>query len=498
MPGVVAQPNSEEEDLALVYGNQATVSIATGRQQSLRRAPAVATVITAEDIAAMGAVDLDEVMETVPGMHVARSAITYEPLYIVRGIYSAQNPQFLTLQNGVPMTTMFQGDRGNIWGGYPLEHIARIEIIRGPGSALYGADAYSGVVNIITKSAADTPGTRVGARVASFNGWDTWVQHGGKLGPVDVAAYLRIGSTDGSKEIVAADAQSARDKNFGTHASLAPGPINTGRDAIDANLELGYDKWRLRGGYKLRDNVGTGAGVASALDPVGKAKSERITSDLSWTDPEFARNWGLGVTASFLQYAQRIPTNLQLFPPGARFPTGLFPDGMIGHPDTSERQLRLSTFATYSGIENHNLRFGLGHDDLDLYYTATFKNYVFNAAGIPVPAGPVADYSVIQPFMLPQRRKIDYVYAQDEWNFAKDWALTAGIRHDRYSDFGSTTNPRLALVWDASLDLTAKLLYGRAFRAPSFNEEYGINNPVNRGNPNLMPETISTLEAVFA
>jgi outer membrane receptor for ferrienterochelin and colicin len=495
--GAFAQSN-EEDELALIYGDKSTVSIATGSQQSLRRAPAVASVITAEDIAAMGATDLDDVLETVPGMHVSRSAIAYEPLYVIRGVYSSANPQILMLQNGVPMTTMFTGSRGNIWGGYPLEHVARIEIIRGPGSALYGADAYSGVINIITKAAADTPGTQIGGRVGSFNAWDAWIQHGGQLGPVEVAAYLRIGSTDGSKELITADAQTARDKTFGTHASLAPGAINTGHDAVDANLDLAYEKWHFRSGYKLRDNVGTGAGIASALDPVGQAKSERITSDLSWADPQFAKDWGMGATVSYLQYLQRITTDLRLFPPGTLLPTGLFPDGMIGHPDTSERQIRLSAFATYTGVEDHSLRFGVGHDDLNLYDTATFKNYVFNPAGIPVPAGPVADYSDIQPFMLPQRRKITYYYAQDEWNFARDWALTVGMRHDKYSDFGGTTNPRVAIVWDASLDLTAKLLYGRAFRAPSFNEEYGINNPVNRGNPGLNPETICTVEAAFA
>ena len=489
---------TDDDDLALMYDAKSTVSIATGNQQSLRRAPAVATVITVEDIAAMGATDLDAVLETVPGMHVARSALEYEPIYAIRGIYSVANPQILVLQNGVPMTTLFTGSRGNIWGGYPLEHIARIEVIRGPGSALYGADAYSGVINIITKTASDTPGTQFGGRVGSFNTRDAWVQHGGTLGPVEVAAYLRLGRTDGFKSIISADAQSARDKTFGTSASLAPGPVNVGNDAVDANIDFSLEKWRLRGGYKLRDNLGTGAGTASALDPVGRAKSERITSDLSWTDTQFAKDWGLGFAGSYLGYKQRIPTDLQLSPPGSTFPTGTFPNGMIGHPDTSERQIRLSGFTTYSGFADHSIRLGLGHDDLNLYETATYKNYVLSAAGVPIPAGPVADYSETQPFMLPQHRRVDYVYAQDEWQFARDWALTAGVRNDRYSDFGETTNPRVALVWDATLDLTAKLLYGQAFRAPSFNEDYGINNPVLRGNPNLTPEKIKTLEAVLA
>jgi iron complex outermembrane receptor protein len=494
---VLAQAGADEEDLALVYGDQSTVSIATGSKQDLRRAPAVASVITAEEIAAMGATDLDEVLETVAGMHVSHNALSYTPIYITRGIYSPYNPQTLMLQNGIPTTTMFTGSKGNAWGGLPLENVARIEIIRGPGSALYGADAYAGVINIITKTAADTSGTEVGVRAGSFGTWDSWVQHGGKWGVIDVAAYLRVGSTDGIKEIVAADAQSRYDKLFGTHASLAPGRGYTGRDAIDASLNLAYDKWRLRAGYKLRDNLQLGAGVASALDPTGLEKSERITTDLSWTDPKVSPNWGMGIVASVLQYNDTVLSPLVIYPAGVTFPTGTFPNGMLGAPEKWERNIRLSAFATYTGFSNHQLRFGMGHDDLNLYKTTEHKNFTLSPTGLPIPVGAYIDFSNT-PFMLPQRRKVDYLYAQDEWNFAKDWTLTAGVRHDRYSDFGGTTNPRLALVWDATLDLTAKLLYGRAFRAPSFNEEYSVNNPVAQGNPSLKPETIETVEAAFS
>lgn len=263
-PSVLAQ-SGEEEDLALTYGDQATVSIATGSKQTLRRAPAVATVITAEDIKAMGATDLDEALETVPGLHVSHSALSYTPLYVIRGIYSPNNPQTLMLQNGIPTTTMLTGSKGNAWGGLPLENVARIEIIRGPGSALYGADAYAGVINIITKTAADTPGTQFGARYGSFNTRDAWIQHGGQWGAVDVAANLRVGKTDGFKQTINADAQTRLDKLFGTRASLAPGSVNIGHDAIDGSLDLAYDKWRLRTGYKLRNNLQLGAGIASAL-----------------------------------------------------------------------------------------------------------------------------------------------------------------------------------------------------------------------------------------
>ncbi|MBI1905569.1 MAG: TonB-dependent receptor [Rhodocyclales bacterium] len=498
-PALHAQSTEDEADLALAYGDKRFVSIAIGARQMLSRAPSVASVITAEDIAAMGATDLDEVLETVPGLHVSRSANNYSPLYVIRGVYSQFTPQVLLLQNGVPMTTLFAGNKGNLWGGYPVEHIARIEVIRGPGSAVYGADAFSGVINIITKSAADVQGTEFGARAGSFRARDAWVQHGGKLGPVDIAAYLHVGKTDGFERTIAADNQTRLDRILGTGASLAPGPVNTGYDAVDANLDLGYEKWRLRAGYKLRDDLETGAGIAQALDPVGQSRSERITADLSWDDPEFAPDWGVGFRGSYLHYTQRIPSDFVLFPPGANAGAGVAPNGFIGGPDTWERQLRLSAFATYTGFADHSLRFGVGHDDLNLYKTRETRNFTYAPDGalVPVADGAMVDFSDSNPFMRPQRRKVDYAYVQDEWNFARGWTLTAGLRHDRYSDFGRTTNPRAALVWDAALDLTVKMLYGRAFRAPAFNEVYGVANPVALGNAKLDPETIDTLETAF-
>jgi outer membrane receptor protein involved in Fe transport len=497
-----SSPRSDEDELASIYGDKSTISLVTGNRQPLRRAPAVATVITAQDIAAIGATDLDEVLETVPGIHVGRSNNAYTPLYVIRGIYSELNPQTLVLQNGVPTTTLFVGNRGLFWGGQSIENIARIEIVRGPGSALYGADAFAGIINIITKTAKDIRGTEFGARTGSFNTRDAWLQHGGSLGPLDVAGYLRFGHSDGLKETIDADAQSALDQAFATQASRAPGRVNTGYDAIDGSLDVGLDKLRFRASYKLRDKLGTGAGVAAALDPVGKATSERITADLSRNDMDMAKDWRLSLAASYLYYTQGYDQPLQLYPPGAF--GGSFPNGVIGAPSTWERQIRLSAFATYTGWTNQQWRFGVGYDDLNLYKTRELKNFDLvqsgPATGLPVPnaSGQVTESSVADSFMRPQRRKVAYLYAQNEWNFARDWTLTAGLRRDQFSDFGGTTNPRLAVVWDARQDLTVKLLYGRAFRAPSFTEEYSINNPVIRGNPNLKPETMETFETVFA
>jgi iron complex outermembrane receptor protein len=486
-PNAYAQDDLEE--LALAYGDKATISIATGSKQSLRRAPAIASVVTAEDIAAMGATDLDEVLETVPGVHVSHSANNYSPLFVIRGIYAQLNPQTLILQNGIPLTTLQQGNRGSFWGGYPIENIARIEVIRGPGSALYGADAYSGVINIITKSAADMDGGHVGVRAGSFGTHAEWAQWGGKVGDLDVAASVRMSGTDGFKSTIQSDNQSRSDIAAHTAFSHAPGSVNTGKDLSDVDLELGYGDWHLRTGYKLRDDIGTAAGIGYSLDPYGKSKSERTTIDLSWSNPQVSANWGAGATASYAEYIQNTTTPYQLAPPSTTFPTG-----QLAAPSTWERNVRLSAYATYAGFQGHSVRVGIGHDDLNMYRVEEWRNFTYGPT-TRVAYGPFYGTAA---FLSPHERTVSYLYAQDEWSLASDWTLTAGLRRDNFSDTGGTTNPRLALVWDADYNVVAKLLYGTAFRAPSFAEQYSINNPVNRGNPAVRPETIKTTEAAVS
>lgn len=486
----------DEEDLALVYGDKATVSLATGSKQTVRRAPAVATVITAEDIAAMGATDLDEVLETVPGLHVNRAASMGQSLYVMRGVVGTNAPQMLMLQNGIPVTVALTSNKGNLWGGLPVDNIARIEVLRGPGSALYGADAFAGVINVITKTAEDIAGTEAGLRLGKQASRDAWLLHGGQLGPLAVAGYLRLGKSDGQMRSVDADAQSRNDRAFGTRASLAPGSVNTGLSTIDGSLDLASGRWRWRNGYKLRDDMETYAGIAQALDPLGRGRSERFTSDLSWSEPNLAEHWKATLGLAFMHYRQTFPVAAQLLPPGTTLPSGTFTDGMIGAPEFAERQFRFSASTAYTGFANHQLRFGVGYDDLDLYMTREYRNFNYSASGLPVPAGSLALSPT--PFILPQRRQVAYAYFQDEWSLARDWTLTAGLRHDSYSDFGGTTNPRLALVWDTSVDLTTKLLYGTAFRAPAFTEQYATNNPIGQGNPAIKPERNQTLELAFA
>jgi outer membrane cobalamin receptor len=500
---------AEEESLLSLYGDEEIISIATGSRQSIARAPAVATIITAEDIKAIGATDLDEVLETVPGLHVSRDFLGYNPIYTIRGVYSQRNPQVLLLINGIPITNLFQGDRNQVWGGMPVEGIARIEVMRGPGSAIYGADSLAGVINIITKSRDDIPSPEVGLRRGSFDTWDAWALYGGTWAGTDVALSLEFGKTDGQREQIDADAQSVFDGILGTNASLAPGAVNLGIERFDARLDIERGNWRVRAGWQARREGETGAGLAQALDPNGRFASDRWNADLTYHNAELVENMDLIAQASYLDTSQEVERNTILFPPGAVLPIGpngnistagnpvLFSQGFIGNPEVFERHARFGISGFYRGLSRHVLRAGSGFDFGEVYDVRETKNYgpsVIDGT-VPVVDGDLTDVSGTRFAFLPKKnRKNVYFFLQDVWDIARDWELTAGLRYDNYSDFGDTVNPRLALVWSARYDVNVKLLYGQAFRAPSFAELFNQNNPVVLGNPDLDPETIRTLE----
>ena len=182
-----------------------------------------------------------------------------------------------------------------------------------------------------------------------------------------------------------------------------------------------------------------------------------------------------------------------------RWGGGPFPNGVIGNPEVYERHTRYNLTGLYSGFKSHQIRLGVGYIDSEIYKVKEERNFGFDANGnFIVPGSAVVDVSDSPTVFLPEKhRNNSFAFIQDVWNFDNDWELTAGIRYDDYNDFGSTVNPRLALVWAARHDLTVKLLYGEAFRAPSFAEFRNQNNPVAIGNSELDPEEIETIELAF-
>jgi len=495
-----------DEDLMAFYGGEEFISIATGVDQPLHKAPAVASVLTQKDIEQIGATDIDEILETVPGLHVSRDAAGYNPIYTFRGISARSNPQVLMLINGIPITNLFAGDRNQAWGGMPVQAIEKVEVIRGPGSALYGADAFAGVINIVTKGADGKKNFEAGVRYGTHNRKDYWLTGGGSIGDVKYFGAIESHKTDGFDEKITSDLQSVLDASpLPTNASLAPGSVNLERKNLDARFELTYKKLKLRAGAQLRDDAGDGAGTLT-LAKDNNFASDRLNVDLTYENKEFTENLAVKIQTSYLQTSQEVNGNLMLFPEGSIIvdpvfgPIGPFPDGVIGNPEVKERHTRFNFSSFYTGIDRHEIGFGSGYYHGDLYEVKETKNFGLDPdTGFPLsPGDPIVDVTdTPYVFLTEGKRENTYFFAQDVWQFLNDWELTAGVRYDHYSDFGDTVNPRLALVWSTTRNLTTKLLYGEAFRAPSFAEQRAINNPLVLGNSELDPEELKSYELAF-
>lgn len=492
----------DDAELELVVADAPQSSIATGRRQALRVVPAAVTVITARDIEAVGAVELDQVLEGVPGLHVSRYYQSYSATYGFRGILSGLNPQVLMLVNGVPINNAVVGNRGQAIGDYPLENVERVEVIRGPGSALYGANAFAGVINIVTKGADAPREAELGARVGSWGARSGWWQYSGAAGPFEAALYLADYRRDGDTPVIGQDLQGLLDPVFHSHLSRAPGAADLRQSGQNLAAELALGGWRLRTAYQRR-RAGSGAGIAESLGPY-ISNTSRLTADLAYQKTNWVPDWDVSASVDYADIRQpRADGNPdpQIFPPGAF--GNLFPDGVIGNPTWYERHVGVGVSGLYGGYAGHHLLLGAGHRLEDLYRVTEVKNFKVNTVPgglplLPLPAPIDAANDPALVWLLPAKRSVSYLYLQDEWTLAPDWTLTAGVRRDRYSDFGASTNPRLALVWDASYNVVVKALYGRAFRAPSFVEEYPGVNPTVQGNPRILPETIATTELVLA
>lgn len=498
-----------EEDY---YRTDAVLVSATGSAKPVFLAPSVASVITQDEIKAMGATTLDEVLESVPGLHVYMSpSPNYQKQWSIRGIHTNDNPHVLLLVNGQSVQDMLQGGRPNHLQ-IPVSMISRIEVIRGPGSAVHGADAFAGSVNVITKDGQEIAGSQGGYRGGSFSRKDAWALHGGTYQGWDIAMTLDTMKSEGDGErIIEEDFQSLLDQSFATNASITPKAMDTKHDLINAYFGFNRPNWQIYlWGWQERDG-GSFAGLANALADGNELQTDIFQAGLKHGNDEWINNWQFDFSLSYLYL--KAATNLQLFPPGALLPIGsdgnlsftnpagltLFTDGYIGFPTRTQNQYSAETTAFYDGFPQHQLRLALGYRVTDV----VFKAYQNWGPGVLDGTQTVVDGALTELtddpriFMPDVERRLWYLSTQDEWSFAKNWELTLGARYDRYSDFGGTFNPRAALVWQTRYDITTKLLYGRAFRAPSFANMHAQNNPIGLGNPDLDPATLDTLELVL-
>lgn len=151
---VSSQENSGEE---LLFMEIPSVITASKREEPVNKAPSVVYVVTGEEIKRSGARSLAEILKRVPGMHIS---VRESSLLGSRGFTSDQNDKFVFLIDGTPITNIMQDGAWGFIDMPNLDMVKRIEVVKGPGSTLWGSDASFGIVNIITKNGEDIGGIR--------------------------------------------------------------------------------------------------------------------------------------------------------------------------------------------------------------------------------------------------------------------------------------------------------------------------------------------------
>jgi iron complex outermembrane receptor protein len=469
------------------------VTISTDTKQTVSQAPAAVSVITSEDIQATGATNLVEILESVPGIHVRSSQFAFRPLVQFRGTNANQT---LLMINGASVRDLMWGF-GIFWKGIPSTIIDRVEIIRGPGSALFGADASAGVINVITKTAGKIRHKKIGIRSGSFNTNTGWLEYGKNWKNFNIGLSINLSTTDGHDPLIETDGQTLQDLELGSAVSFAPDNADYGWKNQDIRFAIEKDGWRLHLDYMKHHDLEIGLTGAGVLDPLTTAEDSRFSIDLLYNNPSLSDAWEIDAELRYQYLDYSSGDGFLERPPGAF--NDDYPQGVINQMRSAERRLNFETSGLFTGKKDHAMRLGLGYTWQDLYYVKQLINRGIGPDGNPLPPGsPVIDISDTPYAFAPEKtRTIRYLFLQDIWSFRENWQLTSGVRYDNYSDFGDTINPRLALVWQMTDELTTKLLYGRAFRPPSFQELYAETS-FSKPNPDLEPERSETVELILS
>ena len=416
-------------------------------------APAVVDVITAEEIRVTGARTLAELLSQRVGFDVSQDAV------VPRGLNTApstslnplENNRTLLLVDGRPANG-FVIDEFLAGRELPLEHIARIEIIRGPGSALYGTNAMAGVINVVTKDAADLPllggiaeyGHFSARRADAFGGFGGPQRNG--------SFFFRYYEDAGTNQVRPNDDK----RQFFGFARGTIGPVTLFAEALSFREEN-------------PGNLGS-----EDVENEDRTRHERYSIGAS-----LRKKLGEAFRLAGQAYANLYQTRF-LFERGEPEDRTVYDDNRIG------QELTL----TYEPWDWMAVTMG-GETRLEM-------------GGATVCNDGTGDFTRDCDF----DRNVFAFFLEDQLRLPLDTALTAGVRYDDISSFGGRFSPRVNLLWQPYATAALKVGYGEAFRAPSFFELRafqafgdsltGDPDQFVLGNPNLESEVVRTLDGEIA
>ncbi|MFZ2404383.1 MAG: TonB-dependent receptor [Methylobacter sp.] len=458
-----AEHDSLESELAYLAAERQVVVTASKIEEHVDKTIATTTVITQDDIAHIGARNLLDVLRLVPGIGITQTQFGVREIE-VRGVKTLFSEKVQIMLNGHPLDHNLQ-NAGSAWvyDDLPVDTIKRVEVVRGPGSALYGANAFLAVINIITQNAKDLNGVQTSAGWGSFDTQQYRASWGKQFNnSAEAALHFNFTDTNGINSSVSADSSSIQGLK-----SSAPGKSQLTEGRYDLEWQLGYQDFKLDGRY-INKKTGTFFGLQSVLS------DDRTQQDYNDYFLRLSRAWKIQdnftIDTQIFHDSFGFDNTWQVAP--AQFARFGLQDTRTGgeiqaNYHISDTQTLITGFS-YAKEQQGNLIDELGGDPAHL-----------------IPALSTTEERT-------RRRWGGYI--EDVWDPLENLRLTLGARYDRYNDFGGTFNPRLGFNWEFIKNYSLKFSYGTAYRAPAFGELGLVNNTTLLGNPTLKPEEVKTFE----
>ncbi len=469
----------EQQELAeLLALLEEQTTIATKTRLNADYVPGMVTVLHGDKLESTGARTVWDALAYVPGIELAIEE-TGRKQIVVRGIgrtYASGNVKILL--NGVAMNSAQHAYAPPVLS-LPIEQIERIEVIRGPGSAIHGEFAYTGVINIITRQGEDHLYARVGDN--AFGG-GVHLSHGREDGTFAIDLNLAGWQGDGA-EVTAGNDALYMETGCGPAGldpcadySNAPGPTNEAEEGRSVILSSRYRDFTLLAQW-LQDGYGDHFGINEYLPPDEKRIVTRNTQQTLELRQEVSPNNKVKVELTF-GWQENRETKDDLFIGNA----GVFGD--VGVPyvvDSRYRERRVNGGGDVylNASEQHNLLIAY---DIAWIKALEFEQSWGQQGGTMTPfSGTITEG---------MSRHINSLTLQDEYRASDALTITTGLRHDEYSDVGGSTTPRLAAVWRLSRAHILKAQFAEAFRPPTL---YEIGGAVD----NIKPSTSRSLEAGY-
>jgi outer membrane cobalamin receptor len=499
LPLISAQEEQEkkQEVTEEFFYAEEEVEIASLKSQPVEEAPGIVSVITAQQIKDMGARDLNDVLRMLPGFQI-QMTYWYANNYVIRGLKTqTYNNRILVMMDGIPLNEPYFGQSNLNWADMPLNNVKRIEVIRGPGSALYGTYAFLAVINIITNKAEDIDGVEFSAGGGSWNTQHHYLLAGKTFGDLSLSGYVDYRRSDGYDDyFIKQDIVKLLYSYvpFLPSVSKAPGKVQVPLDSKRVDVRMSYKDFEFQ--FKAQDYE---RGLPLAAFALNEGFSEADKSYIVHTIYKRNLNNKSSFSLKGNYYSRKQRIYGQAFPDGIFGPLmpglgaqGFFSEGLKGDLSMDERNVGFQSQIDYTPNEKNTITFGLEYINLMTRKPVTLSN--------------------IDPITRMQSNKLNEIkgtgfgyidrdadrnvvafFIQDNWQIAEKMTLTTGLRVDHYSEFGLSVNPRLSLIWKFLKNTNMKFLYGHAFRTPTFSELY-IVAPAAVGNENLGPEKIRSFE----